>query len=161
MSRGLPQSGEHYVMRLTFRADRLAVLARHLEKIHKTPEYSRPRTFAITTWGNRRLGTAGTNAECTTAACALGEAALLPQFNEDGLRLVPAANAAHITSLIPVYRIGNKGYFELDAAQHFFGLTRKQAEHLFMPDGYTEGAVEPGTVARRIRKLLRVGKEAA
>lgn len=148
-------------MRITFRADRLAVLARHLEKLQRTPEDQRPRTFIINAWGARDparvlLG----EVACTTAACAFGEAALIPAFEAEGLRLVPATNSTSVRSLVPVYRVGNKGYFELDAAQKFFGLTRKQAEHLFMPDEYAS-SVGPGTVARRIRKMLRDGKKEA
>jgi hypothetical protein len=147
-------------MHLVLRADRLAVLARHLEKLQKQPEAARSRRFTIAAWGRREIGTAGSDANCATVACALGEAALLPQFNAEGLRLIPATPAPHVVSLLPVYREGHRGYFELEAAQRFFGLKRKQAEHLFMPDEY-EGIVTPGTVARRIRRLLREHKKAA
>lgn len=65
---------------------------------------------------------------CGTAACALGTAALDPQFQDEGLRLVAKLNAqGELDGIQPSYR----GRVAFAAAQEFFGLSYNQAQDLF------------------------------
>lgn len=81
--------------------------------------------------------------KCGTAACALGSAALLPEFNEAGLILD--------STEVPAY---NEETAE-DAGAEFFGLSGRQAEYLFTPWTYPRGSyTTPKTVAKRVREIL-------
>lgn len=83
---------------------------------------------------------------CGTAACALGTAALDPQFQAEGLRLIAKLDQfGDFDGVQPSYR--DKVLFE--AAQAFFGITYNQAYNLF---GLS--SLEAPQVAEKIDALL-------
>lgn len=84
---------------------------------------------------------------CGTAACALGYAAMDPQFFEEGLRLkyreadeiLKIYNPRTDGTIYPwmaypyFYHTGDSGY---EAAIEFFGISHNQAHYLFDPEEY-------------------------
>lgn len=69
---------------------------------------------------------------CGTSACALGTAALDPQFRREGLRL-----SAHLDSSgrVGAVAVTYRGRADFDAAEAFFGLSSRDAHELFGPSG--------------------------
>jgi hypothetical protein len=82
--------------------------------------------------------------DCGTAACAVGHACLLKEFNKQGLR-IEKADDGHWT---PVFD-GVKSWF---AVTTFFGLKQGHASRLFSAECYTKPT--PKLVAARIRELV-------
>lgn len=86
---------------------------------------------------------------CGTAACAVGYAMLLPEFQEQGLTM--QYNAPYFM-----------GLRKWSAVEEFFGLYEFNAFHLFHPDEYRdEGGYSynptPAQVAQRIRDFVAKG----
>ena len=94
--------------------------------------------FNLSTW-------AETWRPCETAGCAVGWAAADPWFRRRGLRLSGGAWP------YPVFR-DEVGF---EAVEAFFGLTRREAAHLFVYSSYRSGiGTRPKTVANRIRRFV-------
>jgi hypothetical protein len=85
---------------------------------------------------------------CGTAACVLGAAALLPEFNKKGLKLSESETCSGF------YYPNFRSYYSYESGEKFFGLNEKQAEYLFDPEQYKRGEAKPATVAKRIREIL-------
>jgi len=92
-------------------------------------------------------------AVCHTSACALGEAAMIPEFRRAGLRLVPDAEDGESVSFTPVFR-GGSGE---EAGAEFFDIETNWANWLFSPSQYRKSSsdIEPIDVARRIQVLIQ------
>jgi hypothetical protein len=96
--------------------------------------------------------------QCGAAACACGHAALMPEFQSQGLKLVvPVWGARHAQ---PFYE-GREGWA---AIENFFGLNDSWAQYLFNAESYDDEPdvmfddgiplVTPDMVAKRIRALV-------
>lgn len=114
---------------------RLKTLAAHLEQLRKP--------LNMEAWFS----------DCGTAACAVGHACSLPEFQQEGLY----AGCSQITrrGLVPSFD-SEQGW---DAVQLFFHLTYSQAKWLFGESAYEsesdeEGMIEPSAVATRISSLI-------
>ena len=82
--------------------------------------------------------------DCGMVGCAGGHAAMDPEFNEMGLKLVEG---------VPVY----KSFAGFDAIQTFFCLTMEQTQYIFNPDFYIVDRVtviSKGVVINRIKDFL-------
>lgn len=84
---------------------------------------------------------------CGTSACACGLAAMDPEFQKQGLKLVPYDGGGQKLNLH--YR----GATDMCAASLFFGVSMDNAYNLFAPGAY-ECEATPNDVARRIRILM-------
>jgi hypothetical protein len=89
---------------------------------------------------------------CGFAACAMGLATMIPEFQAAGLRLVPCETWLRGTTMMLSY--GERTGYQ--AAGDFFGISTDEAMELFSPQYYNErtGAVGERAVARRIDALL-------
>lgn len=85
--------------------------------------------------------------ECGTAACAVGWAAINPEFRAQGFTLKREPGASHLQ---PSYG-GRSGWSAVDA---FFELSGKDADILFSGSSYI-GTVLPSHVAARIRYAVK------
>lgn len=126
--------------------DRLLILAKHLSKVEDSK-------FDISIYIRADNNYSGKeNAEmyrkgCGTTACALGHACLIHEFNKSNL---------DIRFNRPEFTTKNNTYYYLDAGEKFFGLTQKEADSLFLYDGYKSGyKTTAKQVARKIRKLVK------
>lgn len=91
--------------------------------------------------------------QCGTCGCAGGEAALIPHFQAEGLRLEKSMTADD-QRYFPVYR----GATGLEALRLFFGLTESVALEVFTPIGYSRlngGTVEARHVAGNLYGVIR------
>jgi hypothetical protein len=126
---------------------RLEKLADYLSKLKPDNH----RKFDMTTWFetdvkvkvNPKTGECTT--VCGTSACALGHAALIPEFQRAGLKLLVDSEGAGCVS----YR----GYKGGNAAMEFFGLNWIEASDLF--DSRT---CTPKKKAEQIRRVLRIAQ---
>lgn len=85
---------------------------------------------------------------CGTAACAVGLAASLPEFNKEGLRPGGIGEACVVLA-------GVTNESSLDAAIVFFDLSRSDAGELFCPGSYDDRDItNPIAVAEKITALL-------
>ena len=114
--------------------DRLLTLAKQLSK------KKNPRTFMMRQWAIDEHG-------CITAACAGGEAALLPEFRKLGLELIKDLGHWHIRF---------EGKFNEYALARFFDITGRQSLTIFMPASYR--SFSRIQVARRIKSMIRLEK---
>lgn len=73
---------------------------------------------------------------CQTHACALGLAALDPDFKKDGLdyRFVPASRDYAFGMMVPTFE-GEEG---MHAGARFFGISYSDSRYLFEPDCYED-----------------------
>ena len=110
-----------------------------------------------------RKGETTVETECGTCVCAFGLAAMLPEFQAEGLSLVPGVRVlpGDIT-----YKVGRKRYFGRVALVRFFDLNGEEPDVFFLeegwPDHYEDG-VSPTAieVADAIDALLaKRGKSA-
>jgi len=123
---------------------RLRKLADYLSKLKPDAH----RKFDMRTWFETTIEKIKVNPKtgvcttvCGTSACALGHAALIPEFQKAGLRLVVNREGdGHVR-----YR----GYEGTVAAEHFFGLMSWDADLLF-----GGGDSTPKKKARQILKVL-------
>jgi hypothetical protein len=126
----------------------LNLLADRLEKL--PPEGP---GFNMCSWGNRPSYHA-----CDTTACAMGHAALMPEFQElglsaqdsDGNKLLTAEQFNKVVlseaEVIICFNDEGGGY---PAAQNLFGITDVAALYLFGPSG-----ISASEEAHRIRKFI-------
>jgi hypothetical protein len=140
--------------------ERLLKLADFLEKVH-------PSNFNWDNWYSRRLDSKGapTKPRCGTMACALGWAALMPEFKAEGLKIKESGeDAAWLASLPERVR----GQVELDGqvvygrmknpfriASKFFGITDSRAQAIFGGARWGEPSDDPKYVACKIRKFVK------
>lgn len=86
---------------------------------------------------------------CHTAACALGMAAMLPEFREQGLGYRVLLGSIHIE-----LENCDKGSF--GSAAKFFDITEDEVEELFDPLHYYNGsATAPYEIADNIEEFIR------
>lgn len=91
--------------------------------------------------------------ECHTAACAIGLACTSGAFASEGLRYRLLRGS---DTICPVFGAADNW----DAVEEFFGLTTKQASHLFDQDSYkcSVGEAAARSVAHRIRAMVKPRK---
>lgn len=120
-----------------------AIYRKRLERLAQLLEnWSVEKKFLVAPEGREKVNKFDIEIwKCGTAACALGSACMLPEFNKAGLKLDGAA--------LPAY----KGYSESVAGAEFFGLDYDEACLLFMPWNYKDNPT-PKTVAKRVREIL-------
>lgn len=112
-------------------AARLMRLAGYLDDLD-------PARFSLSWWVIRQP-------HCGTVCCAVGHAAMLPEFRAQGL------NFGGFCSLEPTY----DGLTSWSAVQAFFEITAAEANRLFSLYEYPDGArTPPRMVAARIRELV-------
>lgn len=84
--------------------------------------------------------------QCETVGCALGYAAMDPEFNRQGLKVVlDCADRSNIQF---------ENYLGFKAGREFFGLSDSQTTYLFSSFTYPTSAATPHDVADRITELL-------
>ena len=88
------------------------------------------------------------HSECGTSACALGWAALDPEFNKKGLNTFSSGGGG----MIPFY----KCHVGLIAAREFFNLTNNECNFVFTQSHYDGGhaLVTPEHVIEHINKVI-------
>lgn len=110
---------------------------RRLAHLADALEASPPPSFRLDTW------------HCGTACCAGGFAATLPEFMEEGLRLVTEVNVYAVR--VPCYY----GALGMQAMMDFFGLDADEANSLFYPTTYQMADWSNlGAVINRIRAMV-------
>lgn len=126
------------------RLDRLTMLADKLDIV--PPEHFDINVFVY-------------HNKCGTVACAMGHAAMMPEFQALGLSLT-YHSPPHLASI--QFRRNGELYYDAVAAQHFFDLAGEQVKSLFFPTGYMHmhGRCHPNPqpgpkdVAAKIRRLV-------
>lgn len=90
----------------------------------------------------------------TSAACALGLAAMLPEFNAEGFELSPLPNP-YGTISVPCFDSPNgQQYKGVSAAKEFFGLgSVANTTYLFHERSYPKG-ITAKAVAQRLRDFV-------
>jgi hypothetical protein len=135
--------------------ERLRILQQHLVQLSRTPIAKRPRAFNMTTWFSRKPEKC--NEFCGTAACALGEAGLIPALRKEGLKTNRRT-----------HKVTFEDEVNLHAGQYFFELDFNQAANLFNPWRYLSPdqcrtrdredrfsrKITPLAVAKRINALI-------
>ena len=91
------------------------------------------------TWGGKE------DLSCGTTACALGWAATIPEFREEGLRLKRTHGGLAYISLPRGNGYGD--YEDTEAGSVFFEIDRAEAYHLFQPNDALGNHVSPGSTA--------------
>ncbi len=88
---------------------------------------------------------------CGTTACAIGHAALIPEFQAQGFKLVRFAlpEDEGDYGAMPYF----DGRISWEAVNRFFDLDGNWADYLFMSGGYGDNP-QPKDVAIRIRELI-------
>lgn len=91
------------------------------------------------------------NKSCGTAACALGSAMLLEEFQREGLR-----PREIILDTITASSPNFSGSVDFEAGAAFFGITNLESKILFSPGHYKESILEitPDMVAARVGELM-------
>jgi hypothetical protein len=164
----------------------------HLVRILESVEAAK-KLFDLTSWISDQTSETTLNAPpgksgeaCGTAACAFGYAALDPEFQQQGLhfearRYECAADGKWIKQWQTVSGIeefnrlqslpetdfhfepGYDGLLGFEAAEVFFGISRRAACFLFDPD-YYEGAfdrpVSPSEVIARVQEVIALDGDA-
>lgn len=142
--------------------ERLRILQQHLVRLSRTPIAKRPRTFNMLKWFSRAR--ADCNEFCGTAACALGEAGLIPELRAQGLKTNRRTRDVEFYDSSSMVIVKNE-----PAAGAFFDISQAQVSHLFHPWNYpivehgrTDKANErlsrritPLAVAKRIEELVQ------
>lgn len=96
---------------------------------------------------------------CGTAACAMGWACMIPEFQKEGLQLVCPESEYPRNKFqgTPIYNDGKNVHSEFGACVEFFDITWKQAYYLFDPSEYDpkiQDTVRPRHVISRIDDVL-------
>lgn len=129
-------------MRNRMRIGRLKRWVRILEGIEKKDPAL--RTFDMSRWVRVH--------PCQTVCCALGHAALDPQFKKAGLVLDPKGEMVKAKS-------SEEGYFRFGsgAASYFFGITEEEAQGLTYAGFYSKTSclITPSDVVEKIKKLIK------
>lgn len=123
--------------------DRLLKLADRLDTVP-------PDRFDLDAWFQ-----SFTEDECGTAACAVGWACTIPEFNAAGFRAEMSDDGY---CLCPQYIPADTGpvYTSWAAVREFFGLTQPEADRLFFAGSYPlDSDPTPAEVAARIRGFVR------
>lgn len=117
-----------------------------------------PERFDIQHWVRYDWG-GKPDLSCGTSACALGWATTIPEFREAGLRL-RQTTWGFVGVWCPGVEETDSHHHSMsqEAAQVFFGLAKKEADRIFMPDYYDYDGedVKPVDVAERIREVCGV-----
>lgn len=93
---------------------------------------------------------------CSTAACALGLAAMMPEFEKAGLKLRVYGRDRFLAGGVE-YDHEGCSYQDDEAGAWFFGLTKDEAEALFLPGSYGRSSnprITPKQVAKRIDAII-------
>ena len=92
--------------------------------------------------------------DCGAVACAMGHAALDPEFNKQGLTLSEEEDGEYGE---PEYRLDadSWAYSGWEAATEFFDIKGSQSRWLFDNDNYPHTNVTPLDVAKRITEMLK------
>jgi hypothetical protein len=129
-----------------FQLNRLLKLADFLDTL-------RPSQFDLSEWVSK-VDVNGKPVVC----CAIGWAAMLPEFRKRGLKLRPVAFWEEYYTNHPAKKLDPvlKGYTNWDAIEKFFGVTNDDdLEYLFYHKSYPAGErTKPQTVARRLREFV-------
>jgi hypothetical protein len=125
---------------------RLLKLARFLEKLPN-------ERFNYAYWVGKDWKGAS-DLSCGTTACALGWAAVMPEFRKLGLELRRDPN---IRPILPIIQNRNTGSGFISAAMEIFGLTLHQAEKLFIPYTYppSRGRLLYSSTAKEVAAHIR------
>lgn len=107
------------------------------------------------------------NVDCGSTACALGWAATIPEFREQGLQLfVQPHSGSYLPGLVVYTKKEDPDFYETNfyAAMHFFGLSEEESGYLFDPEFYVAEDFDgcrgdlpqttPADVVERIFELL-------
>lgn len=84
---------------------------------------------------------------CGTAACALGYAAMHPEFTRRGLKLRKYSHGSSPSRWTPTF----EGASTFEAGERFFGITPPQACRIFT----SQAGNTPRQVAASVRRLIR------
>jgi hypothetical protein len=135
---------------------RLLVLADFLEKLPR-------KRFDYKSWVGQDWGGAP-DLSCGTTACALGWAAVMPEFRRLGLRLVEGewAGAGPYRWVVRDHHVVNKktGSEGAAAGEEIFSLNWEEAVFVFNPNNWYDDEKSPDTdatpkqVAKHIRKFV-------
>ena len=140
---------------------RLLRLAKRLEvvapKIGKGVHGKRLPKFDMNLWYVRHL-----KEDCGTSACAVGYAAILPEFVRQGFSI--QADDYSPNELVPTFvnKKTKQRFIRWGAVNEFFDLLMYQSEYLFLPESYgsvSSAAITPLTVAERIRSFVDANGE--
>lgn len=89
--------------------------------------------------------------ELQTAGCAIGWAATLPEFNEQGLYLTEHSDKYYA----PVYIENGMAYDDITSCKNFFDITLADLHNLFTDEGY-KNLPTPAMIAKKIRKYVKL-----
>jgi len=92
------------------------------------------------------------NVECGFAACAVGHASSIKEFQQEGFRML------HDEEFGPIYP-SYRGRHSFAAVNLFFGLDDEEAQMLFQSTGYGTRNVTPYDVAKQIRTFVNTRTE--
>lgn len=125
---------------------RLTVLTNHLIALDALPKLEQSREF--------NMGVYYVEKPCGTMCCALGEAGLLKEFNDEGFFLQHYPSRATVHK-IPSYHFGARREVAtgICAAEKFFDISNALAHHLFSSERYKKDATRT-QVAQRIMQFV-------
>lgn len=132
--------------------ERMTILRDHLRDNVKDDK------FNLSTWvGNDEIPWGGMqDLSCGTTACAMGHAASIPSFQEQGLRL----ERFHDRFNEKLGRITFNGKVDFDAAGAFMDLNSEETEWVFDPARYrNENETTRMEVVERLTSLLESPEE--
>jgi hypothetical protein len=89
-----------------------------------------------------------TTIACGTAACACGHAAMMPEFQAEGFKLL--ADMSDCQG-VPYF----EGEIGWRAVEKFFGLENSEASDLFSQSAHSYEGTTPFEVAQRIREFIK------
>lgn len=103
--------------------------------------------FDIGDWATKGFNPGNPEAsQCGSAACAVGWACAMPEFQAEGL---------HMHNCTPIYVLEDGSHYQhWYAARFFFGLNFDESQRLFSGSYYPGGEAKPSEVAERIETLL-------
>lgn len=148
---------ELHLLRLYRLADMLENFTKQKNKL-RIPGDGHITKFNMTTWG------------CDTSACALGSAALLPEFSAAGLQTRPSEDwlasdderheNRYVVFVDP--ETGAASQDSVDAGAEFFGITQDESHDLFMVTHEKDDfgrirkgrPLRPRQVAKKVRALI-------
>jgi hypothetical protein len=116
-----------------------------LLKVAKILDTVPEEKFNLSMWRN----------SCGTVACAVGWAASDPGFKRAGFSLRKHESSIWGNLHVPHY--GEVNHWT--AVEKFFGLSREQAEYLFLHLSYSGYDATPREVAERIRNFVKNGRQ--
>lgn len=122
-----------------------------------TPISTRTRTDRLLALANHMRGLKAEQLDmdvwaCGAAACAVGHACSIPEFQEAGLTLVPMNDSQDEMGLT-LETDGMRAASNWEAVQQFFGIDRPTANFLFDGDMYSQ-VPTPQDVAERLSNYV-------